>query len=171
MRRAFPLLKKGNMQHSSSIAAATRNGGALLPALTLSLLLSAATPSPSEGAGAPNLRDLVKEFNSICTDLEVARRDLQSRGLDEGSFGDRILDLFVRADSISNLLEARAPLPRTTGTAFALDWGLRHLRASLRENYEGIVEHNGYHFVTADLSLKAAHAWQGRAVEAATVVR
>jgi len=159
------------MQHSSSIAAATRNGGALLPALTLSLLLSAATPCPSAGAGALDLRDLVKEFNSICTDLETARRDLQLRGLDEYAFGDRILELFVRADSISGLLESRASSQRKMGPAFALDWGLRHLRASLRENYEGIVEHNGYHFVTADLSLKAAHAWQGRAVEAEAVVR
>lgn len=159
------------MQHSTSIAAATRNGSALLPALALTLLLSAATPGPNAWAGAPDLRDLVKEFNLICTDLEAARRDLQSRIVDESGFGDRILELYVRADSISNLLDSRAPAPRKIGPAFALEWGLRHLRESLRENYEGIVEGNGYRFVVADLALKAAHAWQGKAVEATAGVR
>lgn len=158
------------MQHSTSLAAATRKGSALLPALTLTMLLSAATSGPSAEAGSLDLRDLVREFSSICTDLEAARRDLQSRVVDEAAFGDRVLDLFVRADSISGLLVARAPSPRKSGPAFALEWGLRHLRESLRENYEGIVERNGFRFVTADLALKAAHAWQGRALGAETAV-
>ena len=42
---------------------------------------------------------------------------------------------------------------------------------SLRENYEGIVEGNGYRFVTADLAFKAAEAWKGSMVEQVTPAR
>ena len=67
----------------------------------------------------------------------------------------------MRADSIRTLLDQRFPPPRAAGPAFALEWALRHLTESLRENYEGIVEGNGYRFVTADLAFKAAEAWKG----------
>ncbi len=154
------------MQHPGP-AAATRNGKALLPAFALTILLTATSPGIGSGSGNPSREDghavqgLVREFNSVCTDLQKARHDLQMRILDEASFGDRILELFVRADSITTLLEKRAPAPRHSGPAYALEWALRHLRESLRDNYEGIVEGNGYRFVTADLAFKAAEAWKG----------
>ena len=132
--------------------------------MALTFMLTATTPAigagDSRGDGA-NLRGLVREFNAICVELQKARGELQLRVLDETAFGDRILALFVRADSINTLLEQRVPGPRRGGTALALQWALKHLTDSLRENYEGIVEGNGYRFVTADLAFKAAEAWKG----------
>jgi hypothetical protein len=136
--------------------------------MTLAIVLTATTPGIGSGGSrddGANLQGLVREFNSICGDLQKARLDLQSRGLDDSAFGDRILELFVRADSITTLLDGRVPPPRHPGPAFALEWALRHLRESLRENYEGIVEGNGYRFVTADLAFRAAEAWKGSLAE------
>jgi hypothetical protein len=136
---------------------------AILPAMALTIVLTATTPgigSGSRGDGA-NLQGLVREFNTICAELQRARGELQLRVLDEAAFGDRILELFVRADSINTLLQQKVPGTRRTGTALALHWALKHLTDSLRENYEGVVEGNGYRFVTADLSFKAAEAWKG----------
>jgi len=145
--------------HISRPSAETRHGRGLLPALALTLVLTSTTPGVGSGRSGDdgwgdtaNIRGLVREFNSICSDLQKARCDLQMQTLDERAFGDRILDLFVRADSITTLFEGRFPPPR-------------HLRESLRENYVGIVEGNGYRFVTADLALKAAEAWRGSLVE------
>ncbi len=155
------------MQHPRSTAA-TRNGTAFLPALALTVVLTATTPGIGNGGSrgdSPNLAGLIREFNAICSDLQEARCDLQVRRLDEASFGDRILDLFVRADSITTLLDRRSPARGRVGPAYALEWALRHLRESLRENYEGIVEGNGYRFVTADLAFKAAEAWKGSIAE------
>ena len=160
------------MQHSRPTAA-TRNGSVLLPAFALAIMLTATSPGVGSGSGSrgngPALQGLVREFSSICVDLQKAREDFEMRVLDERSFGDRILELFVRADSISTLLDKRAPTSRNSGPAYALQWALRHLRQSLRDNYEGIVEGNGYRFVTADLAFKAAEAWKGSFVELQTV--
>jgi len=136
--------------------------------MTLAIVLTATTPGIGSGGAhddGANVQGLVREFNSICGDLQKARRDLQLCVLDESSFGDRVLELFVRADSVTTLLDQRVPPPRRLGSAFALEWALRHLRESLRENYEAIVEGNGYRFVTADLAFKAAEAWKGSLVE------
>src|SRR5882762_8108098 len=158
--------------HNSRPSAETRHGRGLLPALALTLVLTSTTPGVGSGRSGDdgwgdtaNIRGLVREFNSICSDLQKARCDLQMQTLDERAFGDRILDLFVRADSITTLFDGRFPPPRRIGPAFALEWALKHLRESLRENYVGIVEGNGYRFVTADLALKAAEAWKGSLVE------
>jgi len=158
------------MQYRSSTAKG-RKGTAVLPAFALTLLLTATTPGLGSGEDGAGLRGLVREFNSICADLQTARCDLKMGILGESSFGDRILELFVRADSITTLLDGRSPAPRQIGPAFALEWGLKYLRESLRENYEGIVEGNGYRFVTADLALKAAEAWQGRLLQPAFSLR
>jgi len=152
------------MQYPSSTAKA-RKGTAFLPAFALTFLLTATTPGIGSGEDGASIRGLVHEFNSICADLQTARCDLQMGTVDLDAFGDRILDLFVRADSITTLLDHLAPAPRPIGPAFALEWALRYLRESLRENYEGIVERNGYRFVTADLALKAAEAWRGNLVQ------
>jgi len=151
------------MQHSRP-AGSMRPAGVFLPAMALTIVLTATTPGIGSGGSRGDRADikaLVREFNAIGTELQRARGELQLRILDERSFGDRILDLFVRADSIKTLLDQRFPAPRTVGPAFALEWALRHLTESLRENYEGIVEGNGYRFVTADLAFKAAEAWKG----------
>jgi len=152
------------MQYPSSTAR-VRKGTAFLPAFAFTFLLTATTPGIGSGEDGASIRGLVHEFNSICADLQTARCDLQTGTVDQTAFGDRILDLFVRADSITTLLDRLAPAPRPIGPAFALEWALRHLRESLRENYEGIVERNGYRFVTADLALKAAEAWRGNLVQ------
>jgi len=114
---------------------------------------------------------LVQEFNAICFELQKARADLSTRVLDDNEFGDRILGLFVRADSIKSLFDITFPKARRLGPAYALEWALKHLMESLRENYEGIVEGNGYRFVTADLAFKAAEAWKGSLVEQVTPAR
>ncbi|HEY3155884.1 MAG TPA: hypothetical protein VGK76_04530 [Candidatus Eisenbacteria bacterium] len=153
------------MQYPSSTAK-VRKGTAFLPAFALTFLLTATTPGIGSGEDGASIRGLVHEFNSICADLQTARCDLQMGTVDQSAFGDWILDLFVRADSITTLLDRFAPAPRPIiGPAFALEWALRYLRESLRENYEGIVEGNGYRFVTADLALKAAEAWRGNLVQ------
>ncbi len=156
-------------------AAATRKGRALLPAFALTLVLTATTPGIGNGGGgrgeSANLQGLVREFNAICVELQKARSDLQLRVLDDTGFGDRILELFVRADSITTLFNLRFPAPRRVGPAYALDWALKHLRESLRENYEGIVEGNGYRFITADLAFKAAEAWRGSITEQVSPAR
>lgn len=152
------------MQYPSSTAK-LRKGTASLPAFALTFLLTATTPGIGSGEDGASLKGLVHEFNSICADLQTARCDLQMGSLDESAFGDRILELFVRADSITTLLDQCSSAPRPIGPAFALEWALKHLRESLRENYEGIVEGNGYRFVTADLALKAAEAWRGNLVQ------
>ncbi len=149
-------------------AAATRKGSAFLPALALTFALTATTPGIGNGSGgrgdSAQLQGLIREFNAVCSELQKARGDLQLRVLDEVTFGDRILELFVRADSITALLDLKIPAARRIGPSLALHMGLKHLRASLRENYEGIVEGNGYRFVTADLAFKAAEAWRGSLV-------
>ena len=151
------------MQHSRP-AGSMRPASVFLPAMALTIVLTAATPGIGIGGShgdKTDLKGLIREFNAIGTELRKARCDLTLHVLDEESFGNRILELFTRADSIRTLLDKRVPPPRTSGPAFALEWALRHLNESLRENYEGIVERNGYRFVTADLAFKAAEAWKG----------
>jgi len=152
------------MQYPSSTAK-VRKGTAFLPAFAFTFLLTATTPGIGSGEDGASLRGLVREFNSICADLQTARCELQTGSLDQSAFGDRILEIFVRADSITTLLDHWLPAPRPVGPAFALEWALKYLRESLRENYEGIVEGNGYRFVTADLAFKAAEAWRGNLVQ------
>jgi len=156
-------------------AAATRIGRAFLPAFALTLVLTATTPGIGSGGSSraddASLQGLVREFNAICFELQKARVDLSTRDLDDLEFGDRVLGLFVRADSIQSLFDNRFPKGRRLGPAYALEWALKHLMESLRENYEGIVEGNGYRFVTADLAFKAAEAWKGSMVEQVTPAR
>ena len=151
------------MQHSRP-AGSVRPASVFLPALALTIVLTATTPGIGSGGSrgeSADLKGLIREFNAIGMELQKARGDLTLHVLNEESFGNRILELFVRADSIRTLLDQRVPPPRTAGPAFALEWALRHLNESLRENYEGVVEGNGYRFVTADLAFKAAEAWKG----------
>ena len=99
------------MQHPSSTAR-VRKGTAFLPAFAFTFLLTATTPGIGSGEDGASIRGLVHEFNSICADLQTARCDLQMGTVDQTAFGDRILELFVRADSITTLLDRFAPAPR-----------------------------------------------------------
>jgi hypothetical protein len=141
------------MQHARSLSAV-----ALWIALTASTAGAGAAEPRTDGV---NLQGMVREFNVICGELQGIRFDLQERSLDEAAFGDSILALFVQVDSIRTVLQQRFPISQPGNPAYAMGWALRHLTESLRENYEGIVEKNGYRFVTADIALEAAEAWKG----------
>ncbi len=128
------------------------------------LILLLATPTPLWAAGGDSPRSaLLVEFNAICTELGAARDDLARGSLCDDEFTDRILDLFVRADSIATLLRDASPGARGDLGTFALQKGVLYLIESLRENYVGIVGRNGVRFVEADLALKAAVAWRSGA--------
>jgi len=107
------------------------------------------------------LAAMLPEFNRICTDLTRAREELRVGTLGEEAFGDRILALFVDADSLMNSLEtAGTSARRIASQLFAMSHGIRYLIDSLRENYVGIVARNGSSFVAADRALQAAVAWR-----------
>jgi hypothetical protein len=138
---------------------------------TASLLLAAAlawtTPAAASTHVLPSNGDLsavVPEFNRICSDLVRARAELGAGLLEEELFADKVLDLFISADSLQMSLAQIAPLSRRPGTSlFAMDRGLRYLIDSLRENYLGIAAQNGVRFVEADQALQAAEAWRSGA--------
>src|SRR5689334_16784111 len=84
-----------DMQHSRP-AASMRPASVFLPAMALTIVLTATTPGIGSGGSrgeSADLKGLVREFNTIATELQKARGDLQSRALDERGFGDRILEL------------------------------------------------------------------------------
>jgi len=124
---------------------------------------------PALGAGSPELTAMIPEFNRICADLVRARDGLLGGALDERSFADRVLALFVAADSLRAALDA-GPANQRLRT-FALDRGLRFLIESLRENYVGIVAKDGLRFVSADQALQAALAWRSSVVDVAEAAR
>ena len=136
---------------------------ALLLAAAAAAGLAFVVPGAAHGAVDPTAQ--VPEFNRICSDLAHARDELRSGLLDEPDFGDRILDLFVQADSLRTALLATAPALRRPGTpAFAMERGLRYLIESLRQNYVGMAGQNGLNFLDADLALQAAVAWRSGAM-------
>ena len=152
---------------------AVRTAPGVLPRAQRALLLAAAAAAglalfmPGAAHGAVDLTAQVPEFNRICSDLAHAREELRSGRLAEPAFGNRILDLFVQADSLRNAFLANAPRIRIPGTpAFAMDRGLRYLIESLRFNYVGMDGANGLSFVDADRALQAAVAWRSGAVGA-----
>ena len=135
---------------------------AVLVGATMVLLLAAPMPLWA-GRGDPPHTPLLTEFNAICTELGTAREQLARGVLHDEEFADKILDLFVRADSLATILcEDPARARRDLGT-FALKKSVLYLIESLRENYVGIVGQNGVRFVEADLALKAAVAWRSGA--------
>ena len=82
-----------------------------------------------------------------------------------------VVGTLVLARKGDSLLHQRFPIRRSPSSSFALDFALRHLTQSLRENYEAIVEKNGFRFLTADVALKAAHAWRSGVTEAGSPLR
>jgi len=135
---------------------------AVLVGAAMILLLETPAPLWAKGvdsSGTP----LLNEFNAICAELGAARDQLAKGSLHDEEFTDKILDLFVRADSLATILcEDPARARRDLGT-FALKKSVLYLIESLRENYVGIVGQNGVRFVEADLALKAAVAWRSGA--------
>jgi len=150
---------------------AVRTAPGALPRAHRALLLAAAAAAglalvvPGAAHGAVDPTAQVPEFNRICSDLAHARDELRSGLLGEPDFGDRILDLFVQADSLRTALLATAPALRRPGTpAFAMERGLRYLIESLRQNYVGMTGKNGLDFLDADMALQAAVAWRSGAM-------
>lgn len=138
---------------------------AIMLAAVLTLIDLAPAPSHALADPSVDLRSMLPEFNRICADLARAREELRLGVLDEEGFASRVLDLFVRADSLQVLVQSSSTaLRRTGGTLYAMDRGLRYLIDSLRDNYVGIVARNGVNFVAADQALKAAVAWKSGVV-------
>ena len=135
----------------------------------LALELAFAPPSDAGKPKGADLPSIAQEFQLICGQLEEARVGLRGGAISDEEFADRVLDLFVRADSLRELLPkfGWTQTPATTTGAFALSRGLRYLIESLRENYVGIAAGNGANFVVADRAYQAAVAWRP-SVEAAT---
>jgi hypothetical protein len=133
--------------------------------LVLCLGLAAEPRPAAAGAGVGGI---LPAFNQICSELQAGREALRGGGLTDEAFGDLLLDLFVRADSLSALMGQRLVPSRAYTPAAALSRALRCLKVSLRENYEGLIGRDGYRFVKADLELKAALAWRSGVTGAET---
>jgi Flp pilus assembly pilin Flp len=109
---------------------------------------------------------VTEEFNAICSELTEARLRLERGEVGEGDFGDLVLGLFLRADSLAGIVASlpnggKGPLGLQRGTAYLID--------SLRENWVGIVARNGVSFAEADLALKAAVAWKNSEASAVPI--
>jgi len=126
------------------------------------LLLAVPTPLLAGRNAAPRAT-ILTEFNAICAELGEARDQFARGAFDDRDFTDRILDLFVRADSLAGLLNAGSEAARRDLGSFAMQKGVLYLIESLRENYVGVVGRNGVRFVEADQALKAAVAWRSGA--------
>jgi len=128
----------------------------------LALELACAAPVDAGKPQAIDLPSIAAEFQDICARLDQARAGLRDGALSNEEFADRVLELFVRADSLRELVPrsgwVRASAKETG--AFALSRALRYLVESLRENYVGIAAGDGANFVEADRAYQAAVAWR-----------
>jgi hypothetical protein len=124
--------------------------------------LLAVAPRPADAAGRRESRDVARfatALTRMCRDLSSARDQLTGGKVDEASFADRVLELFVQADSVRAVLGTSTWI-REPGPGTALERGFHFLIVSLRENYFGITERDGTRFVSADRALRAAVAWR-----------
>lgn len=145
------------------------HAGRLRPGVRIALLggllaleLACAAPADAGKPKAADLPSIASEFQDICGLLDAARAGLRDGTLSNEEFADRVLDLFVRADSLRELVP-KTGWTQSTGNAsgaFALSRGLRYLIESLRENYVGIAAGDGANFVEADRAYQAAVAWR-----------
>ena len=146
------------MKNVPAFATAVRAPGARTSLLVLAVLCAVPTSAFGENHEPASY---VPEFNRICAELTRTRADLGSGILGDEAFADRVLALFVDADSLQLALRTAWPGAHRAGTPlFAMERGLRYLIESLRENYVGIAEQNGLSFVEADRAFQAAMAWQ-----------
>jgi hypothetical protein len=150
-----------------------RAGPGALAGLALAAVLGlAADACPSAAAEASSeVARILPAFNRICSELQTGREALGRGSLTEEAFVDLILDLFVRADSLSLRLTPYVPATHAYTPVTALARGLTCLKGSLRENYEGMVARDGARFVTADLELTAALAWRSGVTDVASAAR
>jgi hypothetical protein len=134
----------------------------------LAVELAIAPPSEAGRADEPDLRAAAAEFGRICDELNAARGGLRAGTIGDDEFAERVLELFVRADSLGQKVPRGGWIQagRNSGS-FALSRALRYLIESLRENYVGIAARNGVSFVEADRAYQAAVAWRSD-IEAAT---
>lgn len=146
--------RAGRLRHGAQMALL---GGLLAMELAFAPPVGAARADDDDPAAA------AAEFRQICDELDAARGGLRAAVITSEEFADRVLALFVRADSLSQRVprggwirggDARA------GGAFALSRAVRYLIESLRENYVGIAAGNGLNFVAADRAYQAAVAWR-----------
>ncbi len=128
----------------------------------LALELACAAPAEASKFEAVDVPAIIAEFQQICGELEQARTGLRNGSMPDEEFADRVLDLFVRADSLRELVPRGGWTRSTTNPAgtFALSRALRYLIESLRGNYVGIAARNGVSFVEADRAYQAAVAWR-----------
>ena len=139
----------------------TRAGRTFLVAGTLLVLELGAGDREACAESSGDMSDAIPLFNGVCGELSRARDELRAGRMDDEDFADRVLDLFVTADSLQCALGKHDPAARRAGgPLFAIDRALRFLVESLRENYVGIVAQNGVSFVAADRALQAAVAWR-----------
>lgn len=134
----------------------------------LALELAFAVPAKAEKPEELDVPGIISQFQQICTELDQARAQLRSGAIGDDEFADRVLDLFVWADSLHQEVPRGGWVhPNDTTGAFALSRGLHYLIESLRENYVGIASKNGQDFVEADRAYAAAMAWRPEAAAAA----
>lgn len=128
----------------------------------LALELAFAIPANAEKPEEVDVPAIVSQFRQICAELDKARAGLRAGVLGDEEFADRVLDLFVWADSLQQDVPRAGWVQkdgRQAGT-FALSRALGYLIQSLRENYVGIASKNGADFVEADRAYQAAMAWR-----------
>jgi len=146
----------------ATLPRAIRAGSIRTLPVALAILTLAAPPCSAHTATRPDLAGLIPTLNRICSDLSRSREELRSGMLNADQFSERVLALFVDADSMREIVEATPPAARRVGGPFfAADHSLRYLIDSLRENYVGIMAGNGLDFAAADRALQAAEAWRG----------
>ena len=130
--------------------------------------LAMAPPTDAAAPGEEDRSAIVAEFNQICSELIEARSRLGSGAMSDEAFGDLVLDLFVRADSLAHQLPAGGWIQGSRSSqTFGLSRALRYLVGALRENYVGIAARDGVHFIAADRAYQAAVAWRS-GIEVAT---
>lgn len=146
------------MKHDVALAGPLRFGGARTSLLVVALLCSVPVSAFGENHEPATF---VPEFNRICSELTRTRAALGSGVLRDEDFAEKVLALFVDADSLQLALRTAWPGASKVGSpVFAMERGLRYLIESLRENYVGIASQNGWSFIEADRALQAAVAWQ-----------
>lgn len=150
-----------HMKHDVALAGSLRFGGARTSLLVVALLCSVPAYAFGENHEPATF---VPEFNRICSELTRTRADLGSGALRDEDFAEKVLALFVDADSLQLAVQNAWPGASKAGTpVFALERGLRYLIESLRGNYVGIASQDGWSFIEADRALQAAMAWRSGA--------
>src|SRR5262249_58352239 len=112
----------------ATLPRAIRAGSIRTLPVALALLVLAAPAQSAQAAKRPDLAGLIPTLNRICSDLSRSREELRTGMLDADQFSERVLALFVDADSVREVVEATPPAARLVGGPFfAADHSLRYL--------------------------------------------